>query len=117
MIDPHLVWIAFFAPLAACVAITIFSLNSKTFSSLIAIAGFYGAGLMWGQKTSLPVVEYWRWWVIHLWVEGFFEVFATVIAAFLFVRMGLLNIKYATSGVIFATIVYLSGGIIGTFLR
>jgi nitric oxide reductase subunit B len=81
----------------------------------IAIAGFYGAGLMWGQHTHLSVAEYWRWWVVHLWVEGFFEVFATVIAAFLFVRMGLLNIKYATAGVLFATIVYLSGGIIGTF--
>ena len=83
--------------------------------SSIAIAAFYGAGLMWGQHTHLSIAEYWRWWVVHLWVEGFFEVFATVITAFLFVRMGLLNIKYATAGVLFATIVYLSGGIIGTF--
>jgi nitric oxide reductase subunit B len=83
--------------------------------SSIAIAVFYGAGLMWGQHTHLSIAEYWRWWVVHLWVEGFFEVFATVITAFLFVRMGLLNIKYATSGVLFATIVYLSGGILGTF--
>jgi nitric oxide reductase subunit B len=83
--------------------------------SSIAIAAFYGAGLMWGQHTHLSIAEYWRWWVVHLWVEGFFEVFATVITAFLFVRMGLLNIKYATSGVLFATIVYLSGGILGTF--
>ncbi|MBG0859964.1 MAG: nitric-oxide reductase large subunit [Bacteroidales bacterium] len=81
----------------------------------VAIAGFYGAGLMWGRQTHLSIAEYWRWWVVHLWVEGFFEVFATVIAAFLFVRMGLLNIKYATTGVLFATIVYLSGGVIGTF--
>jgi nitric oxide reductase subunit B len=83
--------------------------------SSVAIAGFYGAGLMWGQHTHLSVAEYWRWWVVHLWVEGFFEVFATVIAAFLFVRMGLLNIKFATFAVLFSTIVYLSGGIIGTF--
>lgn len=83
--------------------------------SSVAIAGFYGAGLTWGQQTHLSIAEYWRWWVVHLWVEGFFEVFATVVAAFLFVRMGLLNIKYATTGVLFATIVYLSGGIIGTF--
>ncbi len=83
--------------------------------SSIAIAAFYGAGLMWGQQTHLSIAEYWRWWVVHLWVEGFFEVFATVIAAFLFVRMGLLNIKFATSGVLFATIVYLTGGILGTF--
>ena len=81
----------------------------------VAIALFYGAGLMWGRQTHLSIAEYWRWWVVHLWVEGFFEVFATVIAAFLFVRMGLLNIKYATKGVLFATIVYMSGGVIGTF--
>jgi nitric oxide reductase subunit B len=48
-------------------------------------------------------------------VEGFFEVFASVIAAFLFVRMGLLNVKFATFAVLFSAIVYLSGGIIGTF--
>ncbi|MDP4266235.1 MAG: nitric-oxide reductase large subunit [Bacteroidota bacterium] len=83
--------------------------------SAIAIAVLYGAGLMWGRQTHLSIVEYWRWWVVHLWVEGFFEVFATVVAAFLFVRMGLLNIKYATSNVLFATVIFLSGGIIGTF--
>ncbi len=83
--------------------------------SAIAIAAFYGAGLMWGRQTHLAIAEYWRWWVVHLWVEGFFEVFATVVAAFLFVRMGLLKIKFATSAVLFATIIYLAGGIIGTF--
>ena len=81
----------------------------------IAIAAFYGAGLMWGRQTNLAIAEYWRWWVVHLWVEGFFEVFATVVAAFLFVRMGLLKIRTVTSAVMFATIVYLAGGIIGTF--
>ncbi|MFM6927233.1 MAG: cbb3-type cytochrome c oxidase subunit I, partial [Bdellovibrio sp.] len=53
--------------------------------SCAAIAIFYGAGLMWGRHTNLAVAEYWRWWVVHLWVEGFFEVFATVVIAFLFV--------------------------------
>ncbi len=81
----------------------------------IAIAGFYGAGLMWGRQTHLSLAEYWRWWVVHLWVEGFFEVFATVVSAFLFVRMGLLKIKTATNAVLFSTIIFLSGGIIGTF--
>ncbi|MDP4205531.1 MAG: nitric-oxide reductase large subunit [Bacteroidota bacterium] len=83
--------------------------------SAVAIAAFYGAGLMWGRQTHLSIAEYWRWWVVHLWVEGFFEVFATVVTAFLFVRMGLLKIKYATSAVLFSTIIYLIGGIIGTF--
>jgi len=80
-----------------------------------AIALFYAAGLMWGRQTNLAIAEYWRWWVVHLWVEGFFEVFATVVAAFLFVRMGLLRTKTATNSVLFATIIFLSGGILGTF--
>lgn len=80
-----------------------------------AIAVFYAAGLMWGRQTNLAIAEYWRWWVVHLWVEGFFEVFATVVAAFLFVRMGLLGTKTATSSVLFATIIFLFGGILGTF--
>jgi nitric oxide reductase subunit B len=81
----------------------------------IAIAVFYAAGLMYGRQTHMAVAEYWRWWVVHLWVEGFFEVFATVVAAFLFCRLGLLRIKPATTAVLFSTIVFLFGGIIGTF--
>jgi nitric oxide reductase subunit B len=79
-----------------------------------AIGLFYGAGLMWGRQTHLAMAEYWRWWVIHLWVEGFFEVFATVVIAFLFTRMGLLRTASATAAVIFSTAIYLGGGILGT---
>jgi nitric oxide reductase subunit B len=79
-----------------------------------AIGMFYGAGLMWGRQTHLAMAEYWRWWVIHLWVEGFFEVFATVVIAFLFTRMGLLRTATATAAVIFSTAIYLGGGILGT---
>jgi len=39
MIQANLVWIAFFAPLVACLAITFFFLRSKAASSLTAIAG------------------------------------------------------------------------------
>jgi nitric oxide reductase subunit B len=80
-----------------------------------AIALFYAAGLMWGRQTHLAIAEYWRWWVVHLWVEGFFEVFATVAIAFLFTRMGLLRVKTATTAVLFSTVIFLSGGIVGTF--
>jgi nitric oxide reductase subunit B len=81
----------------------------------VAIPLFYGAGLMWGRQTNLALAEYWRWWVVHLWVEGFFEVFATVVIAFLFTRMGLLRVTTATKAVLFSTTIFLSGGIIGTF--
>jgi nitric oxide reductase subunit B len=83
--------------------------------SSVAIASFYGAGLMWGRQTNLAIAEYWRWWVVHLWVEGFFEVFATVAIAFLFVRMQLIRSSIATASVLFSTIIFLSGGIVGTF--
>ena len=83
--------------------------------STIAIAAFYGAGLMWGRQTNLAVAEYWRWWVVHLWVEGFFEVFAAVITAFLFVRLQIIKAVTATSAVLFSTVVFLAGGILGTF--
>jgi nitric oxide reductase subunit B len=80
-----------------------------------AIALFYSAGLMWGRQTNLAIAEYWRWWVVHLWVEGFFEVFATVVIAFLFTRMGLLRVSTATAAALLSTTIFLSGGIIGTF--
>lgn len=83
--------------------------------STIAIAAFYGAGLMWGRQTNLAVAEYWRWWVVHLWVEGFFEVFAAVVTAFLFVRMQIVKAATATTAVLFSTVVFLAGGILGTF--
>ena len=81
----------------------------------LAIAFFYAAGLMYGRQTHMAIAEYWRWWVVHRWVEGFFEVFATVVAAFLFCRLGLLRIQSATISVLFSTIIFLSGGILGTF--
>ncbi|HUA92379.1 MAG TPA: cbb3-type cytochrome c oxidase subunit I, partial [Terracidiphilus sp.] len=83
--------------------------------SSIAIPLFYAAGLMYGQRSNLVTAEYWRWWVVHLWVEGFFEVFATVVIAFLFTRLKLLEIRSATRAVLFSTTIFLSGGIIGTF--
>lgn len=82
--------------------------------STTGIAMFYAPGLFWGMKSNLSVVEYWRWWVVHLWVEGFFEVFATVVIAFLFAKLGVINAKNAASASILSGAIYLSGGIIGT---
>ena len=79
-----------------------------------AIAGFYGAGLTWGQHSHLSMVEYWRWWVVHLWVEGFFEVFATTVIAFVFMRLNLIRPGTAAAAALLSATVFLSGGIIGT---
>ncbi|MCS7316339.1 MAG: nitric-oxide reductase large subunit [Bryobacteraceae bacterium] len=82
--------------------------------SAAAIGLFYGAGLNWGRHTHLSIVEYWRWWVVHLWVEGFFEVFATTVIAFFFARLGLMQAGLAARVALLSATIYLAGGIIGT---
>ena len=78
------------------------------------IAFFYAPGLFWGMRSHLTVVEYWRWWVVHLWVEGFFEVFATVVIAFLFARLRVIRPDHAAYAALLSGAIYLAGGIIGT---
>jgi nitric oxide reductase subunit B len=90
------------------------SIVGLLFLSVVCIGIFFGAGLMWNEHTHLSMVEYWRWWLVHLWVEGFFEVFATAVIAFLFTRLGLLQPRTATVAVLFATIVFMAGGVLGT---
>jgi len=77
------------------------SITMLLFLSTIAIGLFYGAGLMWATRRTcrcrvLALV------VVHLWVEGFFEVFATAVIAFLFTKLGLVRGSTATSAVLFA---------------
>ena len=83
--------------------------------SVIAIGLFYGAGLFYGERTHLSVMEYWRWWVVHLWVEGFFEVFATSALAFIFTSMGLVSRKLATTATLASASLFMLGGVPGTF--
>jgi nitric oxide reductase subunit B len=80
-----------------------------------AVGLMYGAGFFFSARTHLTVMEYWRWWVIHLWVEGFFEVFATAASALIFARMGLVQRSHAAAAVIASSAMFLFAGIPGTF--
>ena len=82
--------------------------------SVMAIGMFFFSGLMYGENSSLPVINYWRWWLVHLWVEGFFEVFATVVIAFIFSRLKIISPSTAGRVSIASASIFLSGGIIGT---
>ncbi len=84
-------------------------------TSTIAIGLFYGAGLFYGERTHITVMEYWRWWVVHLWVEGIFEVFATTALAFVFSSMGLVSKRMATTASLAAASLFMVGGVPGTF--
>ena len=85
------------------------------FASVIAIGLFYGPALFYGEHTHISVMEYWRWWVVHLWVEGFFEVFSVAALSFIFVRLGLVSRRTATVATITEAALFLIGGIPGTF--
>jgi nitric oxide reductase subunit B len=87
---------------------------AMVFLSATCIGGFYATSLTWGQHTHYAMVEYWRWWLVHLWVEGFFEVFATAVIALLFTRLGLVAASSANRAIVMETIVFLLGGILGT---
>jgi nitric oxide reductase subunit B len=89
-------------------------LIAMVFLAALCIGGFYATSLTWGQHTHYSMVEYWRWWLVHLWVEGFFEVFATAVIALLFTRLGLIGARTANSAIVLETIVFLFGGILGT---
>jgi nitric oxide reductase subunit B len=89
-------------------------LIAMVFLSATCIGLFYAASLTWGQHTHYAMIEYWRWWLVHLWVEGFFEVFATAVIALIFVRLGLVATGSANRAIVLETIVFLFGGILGT---
>ena len=84
-------------------------------ASVVAIGLFYGAGFFYGERTHLSVMEYWRWWVVHLWVEGFFEVFATTALAFIFSTLGLVSYRMATAASLASASLFMLGGVPGTF--
>jgi nitric oxide reductase subunit B len=82
--------------------------------SAAAIPVFYGFALFIGKDSHITMADYWRWWLIHLWVEGMFEVFAVVVIGFLMVRLGLVTAQSTLRALYFQLIILLGSGIIGT---
>ncbi len=66
------------------------------------------------RRTNYTIVDAWRFWIIHLWVEGFFEFFVTVIVAVIFYEMGLVKRITALRTIYLDAILYFGGGLIGT---
>jgi len=90
------------------------TLASLFLYAAVAIPVFYLPALFYGPHTNFAVIDNWRFWIIHLWVEGFFELFATVLVAVMFSQMGLVTATTATRIVYLDAILYLGAGIVGT---
>lgn len=80
----------------------------------IAIPVFYLPAIFFGSGTNFTVVDTWRFWVIHLWVEGFFETFATVMVALVFIQLGIVSRMHGLRIIFLDIILTLMGGVIGT---
>ena len=89
-------------------------LSSLFLYAAVAIPVFYLPALFYGPETNFAVIDNWRFWIIHLWVEGFFEIFATVLVAIMFHQLGVVSARTATRLIYLDAILYLTGGIIGT---
>jgi nitric oxide reductase subunit B len=84
------------------------------FFAALAIPAFYAAGLLAHPKSHFTIADYWRWWVVHLWVEDFLELFTTVVVAYIFVLLGIVREKVALTLIFLDFILYSVGGVIGT---
>lgn len=79
-----------------------------------AIPIFYLPAFFFGTTDNFTVVDMWRFWIIHLWVEGFFELFVTILVALTFYQMGVVRRITVVRIIYLDAILFLSGGIIGT---
>jgi nitric oxide reductase subunit B len=79
-----------------------------------AIPFFYLPAFFFGSTTNYTVVDTWRFWIIHLWVEGFFELFVTVLVAVTFYQLGVVRRINVVRVIYMDAILFLAGGIIGT---
>jgi nitric oxide reductase subunit B len=89
-------------------------ISSLFLYAAIAIPLFYLPAMFFTSTSNFSVVDTWRFWIIDLWVEGFFELFVTVMVAIIFFQLGVVTHQTATRVVYLDAILYLGSGIIGT---
>jgi len=83
------------------------------FYSAIAVPFFYIFAFFIEPDTNFTMADFWRWWIIHLWVEGIFEVFAVVVIGFLLVQLRLVTKKSTVRALYFQFTILLGSGVIG----
>ncbi|HID21227.1 MAG TPA: nitric-oxide reductase large subunit, partial [Planctomycetaceae bacterium] len=81
--------------------------------SAIAIVSFFGFGLLYHPGTHLTIADFWRWWVVHTWVEGIFEFFAAAAIAYVVTTLGLAPKQKALRAAYLTASLALFSGIIG----
>ncbi|MFC6615189.1 nitric-oxide reductase large subunit [Halopenitus salinus] len=78
-----------------------------------SIGLLFTAGFFYTPETNIVMTEFWRWWVVHMWVEGAFEFFIVAIVGLTLVSMGLLRKRSAEKAVAFQALFVMGSGVIG----
>lgn len=91
-------------------------LENLFWASTINVAILYCFGMipLTGIEKSFTITDFWRWWVVHLWVEQSFEFFTVCATGYLLIGVGLVSRKLVERTVYFETILIFLGGVIGT---
>jgi nitric oxide reductase subunit B len=91
-------------------------LEHLIWASTVNIALLYVFGMipLTGVEKSFTISDFWRWGVVHLWVEQSFEFFAAAISAYLLMAVGLVSRQLAERSVYFELILIFLGGVLGT---
>lgn len=84
------------------------------FYAALSIPVFYAVGLLANTSAHFATADFWRFWLVHLWVEDFLELFTTVIVAYIFVLLGVVEERVALTLIYLDFIIYSVGGVIGT---
>jgi len=84
------------------------------FFSALSIPAFYGVGLLAHPGEHFTTTDFWRFWVVHLWVEDFLELFTTILVAYIFVLLGVVHERTALRVIYLDVVLYSAGGIVGT---
>jgi nitric oxide reductase subunit B len=84
------------------------------FFSALSIPAFYGVGLLANSGQNFTTTDFWRFWVVHLWVEDFLELFTTILVAYIFVLIGVVHERTALRMIYLDMILYSVGGVVGT---
>ncbi|MFJ2021811.1 nitric-oxide reductase large subunit [Streptomyces nodosus] len=84
------------------------------FLAALALPAFYAVGLLATPDTQFTTADFWRFIVVHLWVEDFMELFTTATVAYLFVLLGVVRERVALAVIFLDIVLYSAGGVIGT---
>ncbi|WP_187432837.1 nitric-oxide reductase large subunit [Natronococcus pandeyae] len=78
-----------------------------------SIALMFAASMLYTPDTNIAVTEFWRWWVVHMWVEGVFEFFVTAVTSAALVSMNLIEKPTAEKAILFEVFAIMGAGIVG----